>query len=99
MTPRTRTLTLLPVLAAAVAGCGYAERARENAESVGQASAVNCVTERETFQLAMESYLILEAKAVAVETDMVPRYLRTLSPLWDIDAAGNIVPQPGGGCE
>lgn len=96
---RALTLPLLTLLASGLAGCNFAEKAKEGVENINDASSVACSRERQLFQTAVESYMLLENQDIAVEAMMVPDYLRAESPLYDIDAAGNIVPQPGGGCD
>ena len=62
------------------------------------ANAVVCATERNVFELAVESYTILKGAAPVSEASMVPDWLRAESPLFDLAPDGTVIPAPGAGC-
>ena len=95
---RLLPLLAIPVLMPALAACQQAKDARDGAQSIKQASPVNCVENRRVFELAVESYLLLENPTVISEADMVPDYIKVESPYFDLDAQGNIIPAPGSAC-
>ena len=62
------------------------------------ANAVSCTTERPMFQLAVDSYTMLENKPPASEAALVPDYLVAESKLMDLAADGTVVAAPNSGC-
>ena len=64
----------------------------------GGATAVACMTALDVFQLAVDSYTILEGSPPANEAALVPDWLHAESPLFDLAPDGSIVPAPGSGC-
>ena len=62
------------------------------------ANSVTCATERNVFELAVESYTILEGTAPASEAALVPDWLRAESDLFDLAPDGSVVPAPNSGC-
>ena len=62
------------------------------------ANAVSCANERQVFELAVESYTILEGMPPASEATMVPDYLVSESKLMDLAADGTVVAAPNSGC-
>ena len=75
-----------------------AKAAKDGAADIERASSVQCVTEKNTLQNAIEYYGILENKVPVSEAEMIPDYLRIDSPYYDIDATGQIIPAPGSVC-
>ncbi len=64
----------------------------------GNANAVTCMTELDVFQLAVDSYTILNGGPPANEAALVPDWLRAESQLFDLAPDGSVVPAPGSGC-
>ena len=62
------------------------------------ANAVVCSTERNVFELAVESFTILKGEPPASEAALVPDWLRAESPLFDLAPDGTVIPAPGAGC-
>lgn len=95
---RLLPLLAVPLLVPALAACQQAKDARDGAQSIQNASNANCVENRRVFELAVESYLLLENPQVISEADMVPDYIKVESPYFDLDAQGNVIPAPGSVC-
>jgi glycerol kinase len=83
--------------AVALSGCP-AQVVKEGAKSIPKASQAQCVNEKDIFEKAVEAYTILKTEPPKNEAALVPDFLRELSPYWDLDAKGNVVPAPGKGC-
>jgi hypothetical protein len=81
----------------ALSGCP-AKTVQEGAASVGDATGIQCVTERDMMRQQVEAFTILEGAPPVNEAAMVPDYLHSESILMDIDAAGNVIPAPSSGC-
>lgn len=62
------------------------------------ANAVSCTNERQVFQLAVDSYTMLEGQPPASEAAMVPDYLVSESKLMDLAADGSVVAAANSGC-
>lgn len=88
------TLTLTTV--SALSGCVVKE-AKEGVTEIKKTNATQCAEERDLVSKAVESFTLLEGH-VPTEAEMVPNYLRVQSVYFDVDAQGNVVPAPGGGC-
>jgi len=81
----------------ALSGCP-SKTAHEGAASIDEATAVQCVTERNMMLQQVEAYTILTGAPPINEAALVPDYLRSESVYMDLDAAGNVVAVPGRGC-
>ena len=91
------TVSFAASAAVALSGCP-AQVVKEGTAAIPKAGQVQCVTEKDIFEKAVEAYTLLKGEAPKSEKAMVPDYLRELSPYWDLDAKGNVVPAPGKGC-
>ena len=80
-----------------LSGCP-AKEAKDGLKSIDQATGVQCVTERDMMEKAVEAYTLLTGASPVNEAAMVPDYLRAESIYMDLDAAGNVVAAPGSGC-
>ncbi|HEX4982956.1 MAG TPA: hypothetical protein VFV63_14715 [Ilumatobacteraceae bacterium] len=65
--------------------------------AIRESSALACDADLESMLLAVEAYTMLEAESPAVESDLVPDFLRSESQLYDL-VDGQIVPVVGSGC-
>jgi hypothetical protein len=90
----TRFLALLLLLSS----CAVMQAQKDGVQGVAQASDMACVQARSDLQKALEAYDILNGGMPPNEAALVPDYLREESKLMDMDAQGNVVPAPGGGC-
>lgn len=95
----TRTHRLVPVLLVALPLLGACKDSAQVGNAVRGASELQCNQARRDYVSAVENYSILEAKVPTSEMELVPQYLRMPSDLMDVDATGNVVAQPGGGCD
>ena len=106
---RIATALLIAGAAFALSGCP-SNTVKEGAAVAGgdasgdatgnvSATAAQCNAERSMVEQSVETYTILEGATPVSEAAMVPDYLRIESPYMDIDAAGNVIAAPGGGCE
>ncbi len=80
-----------------LSGCP-SKTVQEGAASIDNATAVQCVTERDMMRQQVEAYTILNGSPPINEAALVPNFLRSESIYMDIDAAGNVVAAPGSGC-
>ena len=62
------------------------------------ATSAQCRAERDTLEMAIETYTILNGAPPLSEAAMVPDWLLGESVFMDIDANGLVVPAPGSGC-
>ena len=81
----------------ALSGCP-AKTVQEGAARIDDATAIQCVTERDMMRQQVEAYTTLTGALPVSEAAMVPDWLRAESTLMDIDATGNIIAAPGSGC-
>ena len=81
-------------LAAVSAGCVP----KEGAQGVDDAGKTSCVAERQMMESAVEAYYALEGHNPALESELVPMYVRRESVTMDLDSNGNVVAAPGSGC-
>ncbi|HQZ33661.1 MAG TPA: hypothetical protein PK020_04500 [Ilumatobacteraceae bacterium] len=81
----------------ALSGCP-AKEAKDGLQSINQATGVQCVTERDMMEKAVEAYTLLTTAAPVNEASMVPDWIREQSVLMDLDATGHVVAAPNSGC-
>lgn len=76
-----------------------ADQAVDAASNISAGSAEVCTAERRVLETAIEAYTTLEGTAPHSEADLVAgQYLVDESKLFDLDAAGTIVPATGSAC-
>jgi Flp pilus assembly protein TadD len=88
---------LVASVALATSGC-VAKTTQQGVQGIEKTNASQCNAERRMIEQAIEAYTILEGAPPVSEAAMVPDFLRIESIYMDIDAAGNVVPSPTGGC-
>jgi general secretion pathway protein G len=61
-----------------------------------QGKTSTCKADKKTLETAVEAYFAQNGMAVIpTEANLVPSFLHEVSPNYDLDAAGNVVFQPG----
>jgi hypothetical protein len=95
--------SLVAVGAAALAGltlCGCpAQVVKEGVQQIPKLSVAQCAENRDIFQKAVDSYTLLEGHPPPNEAAMVPDYIHELSPYFDVDAQGHVIPAPNNVCK
>jgi hypothetical protein len=68
-------------------------------QAVSSASAIQCTTDRNVMDIAVETYLTLVGSLPTSEDDLVAqRVIREPSASYNVDSGGNVVPDPTGAC-
>jgi hypothetical protein len=67
-------------------------------DTFGQADTVACEDQLRTLELAVESFRALEGRLPISEADLVPRYLVSETPDYDISPGAEVVPSMRGRC-
>jgi hypothetical protein len=85
----------------ALAACGSSSPVevliKPGITAIEQSSALACDADLMTLQTAIESFTVLNVDPPAIESDLVPDWLRSESTLYDL-VDGAIVPAAGSGC-
>jgi hypothetical protein len=98
-------LTLAGTATACADGAGGASDIRDPIDvaevgvtAMAQADVMACQADHVTLETAIEAFTTLNGAPPASEAELVGDWLREPSTLWDLDAAGALVPAPGSGC-
>lgn len=68
-------------------------------EAVSSAGAIQCTTDRNVMDIAVETYLALVGSAATSEADLVAEgVIREPSTAYNIDSTGTVVADPAGVC-
>jgi hypothetical protein len=97
-----RNLILLSAVAVSVASLSacseMAKTQSDGLNGIQGASELACNQAMREYQQAVDNFSILEGRAPKDENELVPKYLRDVSPLMDIAPDGTAIVQPGGPC-
>lgn len=102
-----KLLCALLVGSLAVAACGTKDdpikaafdHAETQVQAVSSAGAIQCTTDRNVMDIAVETYLTLVGSPPTSETDLVTEgVIREQSVSYNIDSTGTVVADPAGGC-
>ena len=86
------------IAAITLSGCP-AQVVKEGAQQIPKLSVSQCAENKDIFQKAVDSYTLLEGGPPPSEAAMVPNYLHEVSPYFDLDAQGHVVPAPNSICK
>ena len=81
----------------ALSGCP-SKTVQEGGQAIDAGSGVQCATERDMMEKALEAYTLLQGAPPVNEAAMVPDWIRGESVLMDLDAAGQVIAAPNSGC-
>jgi hypothetical protein len=96
---KTAALVLLTAPAlATLTSCLPPDQGQDLGQTFRQADAVSCEEQRRSLELAVESYRAIQGVLPTKEADLVPKFLVSETPDYDIDANANIVPTLVGRC-
>jgi hypothetical protein len=97
-TTRVLAVAVLAMAVPALSACLPPDAGDSLGDTFGQADTVACDDQLRTLELAVESYRALEGRLPTSEADLVPRYLVSETPDFDIAADAEVVPSMRGRC-